>query len=80
MRVEFDPESGLITQVSDMRYRNDEESKTPWRGENHGEWMTVHGIKMAQRAVGRWEDWEEPYIVLNLEGAQYNMDLSERLL
>ena len=79
LRVQFDPKSGLVEQVSGMRYRDDEEMKSPWRGENHGGWRTVHGIKMARRSVGRWEDWEEPYIVLDLEGAKYNVDVSGKL-
>jgi hypothetical protein len=79
LRVQFDPESGLIEHVSGMRYRDDEETKAPWRGENQGGWKTVHGIKMARRSVGRWEDWEEPYIILDLEGVQYNVDVSEKL-
>jgi hypothetical protein len=79
LRVKFDPKGGLIEQVSGLRYRDDEETKAPWRGENHGGWKTVHGIKMAERSVGRWEDWEEPYIILDLEGAAYNVDVSEKL-
>src|SRR5215208_1505235 len=79
LRVQFDPESGLIEHVSGMRYRDDEETKAPWRGENQGGWKTVHGIKMARRSVGRWEDWEQPYIILDLEGVQYNVDVSEKL-
>jgi ABC-type transport system involved in cytochrome bd biosynthesis fused ATPase/permease subunit len=33
LRVEFDPRTGLMTQMSGMRYRGGEERKTPWRGE-----------------------------------------------
>ena len=49
-----------------MNGRDDEKAKAPWRGENHGKWRTVHGIKMAQRAEGVWGDWGEHYIVLDL--------------
>ena len=62
-----------------MRYRDDEETKTPWRGENRGEWRTVHGIKMAEHSVGGWEDWDEPYIILDLEGAACNVNVSDKL-
>ena len=44
-----------------------------------GGWKRVHGIKMAKRSVGRWEDWGEPYVILDLEGAAYNVDVSEKL-
>jgi len=29
--------------------------------------------------TGRWEDQEVPYVVLDLEGAEYNVDLSEKV-
>ena len=78
LRVEFDPETGLITSMLSMRYRDQEETKTPWRGK-YSNWRTVHGIKVPHRVVGTWEDWEEPYVILDLEGAEYNVDLSERI-
>jgi hypothetical protein len=32
LQVEFDPEIGLMRRISGMRYREMEETKTPWRG------------------------------------------------
>jgi hypothetical protein len=29
--------------------------------------------------VGTWEDWEEHYVILDLEGAEYNVDVSEKI-
>ena len=78
LRVEFDPETGLITQMSGMRYRDQEETKTPWRGE-YSDWRAVRGIKVPHRVVGTWEDWEEPYVILEIEGAEYNVDVSEKI-
>ena len=78
LRVEFDPESGLMTSMSGMRYRDQEETKTPWRGE-FSDWRTVHGMKVPHRVVGTWEDWEGPYVILDLEGAEYNVAISERM-
>ena len=78
LRFEFDPETGLMTQMSGMRYRDQEETKTPWRGE-YSDWRTVRGIKVPHRLVGTWEDQEEPYIILDLEGAEYNIDVSEEI-
>ncbi len=78
LRVEFDPESGLMTSMSGMRYRDQEETKTPWRGE-FSDWRTVHGIKVPHRVVGTWEDQEGPYVILDLEGAEYNADVSEKI-
>ncbi len=68
LRVAFDLETGLITRVFGMRYRDQEETKTPRHGES-SEWRTVHGIKEPHRPAGVWEDWEGPYVILDLEGA-----------
>ena len=78
LRVEFAPETGLMKLMSSMRYRGQEATKTPWRGE-YSEWRTVHGIKVPHRVVSAWEDEEEPYIILAIEGVEYNVDVSEKL-
>jgi uncharacterized protein DUF6544 len=78
LRVEFEVESGLITRMSGMRYRDQEETKTPYRGE-YSEWRTVHGIKIPHRPVATWEDQEEPYVILDIEGAEYNVDVSDKI-
>jgi hypothetical protein len=78
LRVDFDPGTGLMTRVSGMRYRGQEETKTPWRGESSS-WSLVQGVLVPHRLAGRWEDQEEPYVVLDLEGAEYNVDLSEKV-
>lgn len=78
LRVEFDPETGLMRRMSGMRYRGREGTKTPWRGE-YSEWRTVYGMKMPHRAVGVWEDQEEPYGIFDIEGAEYNVDVSEKI-
>lgn len=78
LRVEFDPETGLVARMSGMRYRNQEESKTPWHGES-SDWRVVHGIKVPHRPVAVWEDQEEPYAILEIEGVEYNVDVSEKI-
>jgi hypothetical protein len=78
LRVEFDPETSLITQITGMRYRDQEETKTPYRGE-YSEWTTVHGIRVPYRPVATWEDQDEPYVILDIEGVEYNVDVSEKI-
>jgi hypothetical protein len=78
LRVEFDPETGLTTRISGMRYRNQEAVKTPWRAQG-SEWKTVHGTKMPHKSEATWEDRGEPYVVLDLEGAAYDVDVSEEI-
>ena len=50
LRVEFDPQTGLMRSMSGMRYRNQEETKSSWRGE-FSDWRTIHGIKVPHRSV-----------------------------
>jgi hypothetical protein len=40
-------------------------------------WLRLH-VKPPP-FTGRWEDQEEPYVVLELEGAEYNVDVSEKV-
>jgi hypothetical protein len=78
LRVEFDPETGLMTNTYGMRYRDQEETKAPFRGEG-ADWTTMHGIQVPNENVGTWEDWDEPYIIFDLDGAEYNVDVSEKI-
>jgi hypothetical protein len=78
LRAEFDPESGLMRSMFGMRYRNHEKTKSPWRGE-FSEWRTLHGIKVPHRNVAIWEDQREPYGFFEIEGAEYNVDVSEKI-
>lgn len=34
---------------------------------------------MPHRLVAAWEDEEEPYVILDLEGAEYNVDVSDKI-
>ena len=61
-----------------MRFRGQERTKTTWRDE-YSRWKLMHGVKVPRRAVAAWEDEGEPYIVLDLEGAEYNVDVSEKI-
>ncbi len=78
LRVEFDPETGLMRRMSGMRYRGREETKSPWRGE-FSEWRAIHRIQSPHRAVAAWEDEREPYGTFEIEGAEYNVDVSETI-
>jgi hypothetical protein len=76
--VEFDPETGLMRSVSGMRYRGQEGTKTPWRGE-FSEWRTLHGIKVPHQNVAIWVDEGRPYGIFRIEGAEYNVDVSGKV-
>ena len=74
LRVEFDPETGYMTRMTGMRYRGEEAEKTPWCGEGSS-WRVVRGIEMPHRLPGVWEDQGEPYVVLDLGGAEHDVDV-----
>lgn len=78
LRAEFDPGSGLMKSMSGMRYRDQEEMKAPWRGE-FLRWRMVHGIKVPLRNVAIWEDQGEPYGIFEIEGVEYNVDVSDKV-
>jgi hypothetical protein len=76
--VDLIAETGLMTNTYGMRYRDQEEAKAPFRGEG-ADWNMVHGIQVPNENVGTWEDWAEPYIILDLDGVEYNERLRRRL-
>lgn len=78
MRVAFDPETDLVKTISGMRYCGREDTKTPYRGE-YGEWEMAHGIEVPHRDTAIWEDQGRPYVVLDIEGTEYNVDVSEKI-
>lgn len=61
-----------------MRYRSHENTKNSWRGE-FSEWRTLHGIKVPHRNVAIWEDQGQPYGIFEIEGTEYNVDISEEI-
>jgi hypothetical protein len=78
LRVAFDAETNLMGSISGMRYRDREDTKTPYRGE-YEEWKTVHGIKVPHHTVAIWEDQGRPYVILDIEGTEYNVEISEKI-
>ena len=76
--VRFDPQTGLMTQMSAQRYRDQEEKKTPWRIECM-DWETFHSVKIPIRAAVAWEDEGSPWAFFAVEGVEYNVDVSEKI-
>ncbi len=75
--VRFDPQTGLMTQMSAQRYRDQEEEKTPWRIECL-DWETFHLLKIPRLAV-TWEDESGPWSFWTVDGVEYNVDVSEKI-
>ena len=76
--VQFDPQTEMIQEMSAERYRGQEEAKTPWRVECF-DWKSFHGVMVPTRVVGTWADEKRPYVVMTVEGLEYNVDVSEVL-
>jgi len=76
--VRFDPQTEMIQEMSAERYRGQEEAKTPWRVECL-DWKPFHGVMVPTRVVGTWADEKRPYVVMTVEGLEYNVDVSEVL-
>jgi hypothetical protein len=75
--VTFDPETGLISAMEAMRYREaTDEAKIPWRNEPLG-WQTFHGIEIPSPAALTWLDEGTPWSVWTIEDVVYNVDVSE---
>ncbi len=39
----------------------------------------AHGIKVPHRDAATWEDQGRPYVVLDIGGTEYNVDVSEKI-
>lgn len=77
--VTFDPESGLITKLEAMRYREaDDAVKTLWRNEVTA-WQKVNGYTLPSVGTATWMDEGTPWAVFTVEDVVYNVDVSESI-
>lgn len=78
LTVHFDPESGLITQMTALRYRDAASGKVPWRIDFLS-WRTYNEILLPERVAITWEDQGQPWSYWELENVFWNVDISETL-
>lgn len=78
LMVHFDPENGLITRITALRYRDEESGKIPWHVDFLS-WQTVNGAKLPARIAVTWEDQGEPWSYWNFEDVYWNADISKML-
>jgi hypothetical protein len=76
--VSFDSQTGLMTQMSALRYRDQEDEKTPWRIE-FLDWDTFHSVKVPVNVAVAWEDEGGPWAFFTIEDVEYNVDVSEKI-
>ena len=78
LTVYFDPESGLISQMAALRYRDVDSGKIPWRVDYEG-WHEVDGSLVPTRVAVTWEDQGVPWSYWDFEGVVWNVDISHTL-
>lgn len=72
----FDLKTGLISQIWAMRYKGQNEEKTPWLIDIT-EWMTAHYVKIPSRFSVTWEDEGSPWSYWTVEDVEYNIEITE---
>ena len=76
--VHFDPETGQMSAMSTMRYRDPGDApRLQWT--NHVlQWGTINGITIPVETSTQWED-DEPWAVWHIEDIVLNVDVSRRM-
>ncbi len=75
--VTFDPQTGLISTMEALRYREaTDEAKIPWLLEAL-EWKTFHGVRIPSDSAVTWQDEGTPWLVIDLEELVFNVDIEE---
>jgi hypothetical protein len=75
--VRFDPETGLITMLESMRYREaSHERKILWLNDVL-EWGKVNGYMLPRRAALTWFDQGRPWANFTVEDVVYNADVKD---
>lgn len=75
--VYFDVETGLISQMEAMRYKEATDTeKTLWWFEPL-DWIEFHGILIPSSGILTWADEGSPWLVINIEDVAYNVDVGE---
>lgn len=78
LTVRFDPESGLISRLTALRYRDEQSGKIPWHVDFLS-WQTVNAAKLPAHIAVTWEDQGQPWSYWDLEAYFWNVDISQTL-
>jgi hypothetical protein len=74
--VTFDPDTGLVRQMQALRYRAATDSaKITWTIEPRA-WQVFDGMRLPAGVALTWADEGTPWLVLTMEHAAYNVDVS----
>lgn len=78
MLFHFDPQSGLLTRTSALRYQGKTGGKISWYAETLS-WQRVNGIQVPLRVAITWENQNGPWSYWDFEGVSWNVDISQAL-
>jgi hypothetical protein len=74
--VHFSPETGLLTYMETMRYRDAaDEAKIGWRLDALS-WQTVDGMTVPDEMAVTWADEGTPWLIMTADEVVYNSDVS----
>ena len=77
--VSFDSETGRISAMEAMRYRDAADAtKTLWHNETLG-WQTFHGVEIPAHAATTWMDEATPWAIWTVEDVVYNVDVADAI-
>ncbi len=77
--VKFDSQSGLITSLEALRYRDAADSeKIPWLLEIQS-WTEFQGIKIPHHSSVTWADEGTPWLKIEIEDVAYNVDINNTI-
>ncbi len=75
--VSFDAETGLLSRLEAMRYREaSDPQKIGWRNDVLA-WSDYNGVLLPSRASVTWLDQGIPWFVMSLEEVVYNADVTD---
>jgi len=74
----FDAQSGLVQQISALRYRDLETGKIPWHIECL-DWQPFGSVLLPARVAVIWEDEGSPWTYWLLEHVEYNVNVSKKI-
>ncbi|MCC7209900.1 MAG: hypothetical protein IT323_21540 [Anaerolineae bacterium] len=78
--VTFDADSGLLTRLESLRYRDatEQAEKILWRNDIEG-WIDAHGVRTPKTGIVHWMDQKLPWAIFTVDEIAYNVDLSTTL-
>ena len=74
LTVHFDPESGLISHLTALRFRSEETGKVPWRVD-FLTWQTMNGVTVPEQLSVTWADQGKPWSYWDFDAYYWNVDV-----